>query len=39
MKLDDDDRLVDGKERMELLALPKFVNYFKVGSDDDQYFD
>lgn len=25
--------------RIELLALPKFVNFFRVANDDDQYFD
>jgi hypothetical protein len=39
VKLDDDEKIVDGKARMELLALPKFVNYFKVAADDDEYFD
>lgn len=29
----------DGKTRIELLALPKFVNYFKVTNSDDEYFD
>jgi len=29
----------DGKNRLELLALPKFVNYFKVSNEDDDYLD
>lgn len=34
-----DDMSNDGKNRLELLALPKFVNYFKVSNDDDEYLD
>jgi hypothetical protein len=37
--LDKDEKPSDGKTRIELLALPKFVNYFKVASDDDEYLD
>lgn len=29
----------DGKQRLELLSLPKFVNYFKVANADDEYLD
>lgn len=39
IQLDKDEVKTDGKTRLELLALPKFVNYFKVGADDDDYFD
>lgn len=39
VRLDKDEEPSDGKTRLELLALPKFVNYFKVASDDDEYFD
>lgn len=37
--LDKNELPSDGKTRIELLALPKFVNYFKVASDDDEYLD